>query len=141
MVSIGNMVYKCWRLAGDRLKSIGVLKNDGAVDYSLALEILAVAKDDGYLKNALLRFVAQEFRGDLRKMLGISFAGMVPGWDEGFEHFLVESKKCGKVRDSETIKYYRSIFVKYLEGRGLSEELIDYVVNHRFSNSVKAMHR
>ena len=30
----------------------------------------------------------------------------------------------------ETVKYYRSIFKKYLEGKELSEQLIDYVVNH-----------
>ena len=43
---------------------------------------------------------------------------------------LAERKKRRKVRDPETLKYYRSIFKKYLEGRELSEELIDYVVNH-----------
>jgi len=33
---------------------------DGSVDYSLALEILAMVKGDEYLKNSILRFVAQE---------------------------------------------------------------------------------
>jgi intergrase/recombinase len=116
--------------ARERLKSLGILREDGTIDYSLALEILAVAKDDEYLKNALLRFVVSEFREDLKKMLGISFAGITLRWDEGFEHFLVERKKRRKVRDPETLKYYRSLFEKHLEGRELSEGLIDYVVNH-----------
>ena len=116
--------------ARERLRALGILRDDGTIDYSLALEILAVAKDDEYLKNALLRFVVQEFREDLKKMLGISFAGITMRWDESFERFLVERKKRRKVRDPETLKYYRSIFKKYLEGRELSEELIDYVVNH-----------
>ncbi|OYT51931.1 MAG: integrase, partial [Desulfurococcales archaeon ex4484_217_2] len=60
--------------ARERLKSLGILRDDGTIDYSLALEILAVAKDDEYLKNVILRFVVQEFREDLKKMLGISFA-------------------------------------------------------------------
>ena len=106
------------------------MRDDGTIDYSLALEILAVAKDDEYLKNAILRFVVQEFREDLKKMLGISFAGITLKWDEGFEQFLMERKKRRKVRDPETLKYYRSLFMKYLEGKELSEELINYVVNH-----------
>ncbi len=116
--------------ARERLKSLGVLRDDGTIDYSLALEILAVARDDEYLKNAVLRFVVQEFKDDLKRMLGISFTGIRLVWTDDFEHFLVERKKRRKVRDPETLKYYRSLFEKYLEGRELSEELIDYVVNH-----------
>ena len=76
--------------ARDRLRALGILRDDGTVDYGLALEVLALAKNDEYLKNAILRFVVQEFREDLKKMLGISFAGVVLRWDEGFEQFLVE---------------------------------------------------
>ena len=113
--------------ARDRLKSLGILRDDGAKDYSLALEILAIAKDDEYLKNAILRFVVQEFREDLKRMLGISFAGIVLKWSDDFEQFIMERKKCWKVKDPETLKYYKSLFEKYLEGKELSEELIDYV--------------
>jgi len=116
--------------ARDRLKALGILHEDGTIDYSLALEILAIAKDDEYLKNAILRFVVQEFREDLKKMLGISFAGIVLRWTDDFERFLVERKKRRKVKDPETLKYYKSLFKKYLEGKELNEELIDYVVNH-----------
>ncbi|MEM4971023.1 MAG: integrase [Sulfolobales archaeon] len=116
--------------ARDRLKSMGILREDGTVDYSLALEILAVAKDDEYLKNAILKFVVQEFREDLKRMLGISFAGVELKWSEDFERFLTERKKRRTVRDPETLKYYKSLFKKHLEGKELSEELIDYVVNH-----------
>ena len=42
----------------------------------------------------------------------------------------MERKKRRKVRDPETLEYYRNLFMKYLEGKELSEELIDYVVNH-----------
>ncbi len=113
--------------ARDRLKSLGILRDDGAKDYSLALEILAIAKDDEYLKNAILRFVVQEFREDLKRMLGISFAGIVLKWSDDFEQFMMERKKRRKVKDPETLKYYKSLFEKYLEGKELSEELIDYV--------------
>ncbi|MEB3816337.1 MAG: hypothetical protein LRS46_00120 [Desulfurococcales archaeon] len=43
---------------------------------------------------------------------------------------MAERKKKRKVRDPETLKYYRSIFKSYLECKELSEELVDYVVNH-----------
>ncbi|MEM4676200.1 MAG: hypothetical protein QXM12_07925, partial [Nitrososphaerota archaeon] len=52
-------------------------------------------------------------------------------WSEDFENFLSERKKCRKVRDPETISYYRNLFKKHLEGRELSEELVEYVANHK----------
>ena len=116
--------------AKNRLRALGILRDDGSVDYGLALEVLALAKNDEYLKNAVLRFVVQEFREDLKKMLGMSFSGTVLRWDDGFERFLMERKKKRKVRDPETLKYYKNLFKKYLEGKELSEHLIDYVVNH-----------
>ena len=63
-------------------------------------------------------------------MLGISFAGIVLRWSDDFEQFMMERKKRRKVKDPETLKYYKSLFEKYLEGKELSEELIDYVVSH-----------
>jgi len=32
--------------------------------------------------------------------------------------------------DVKTVAYYKSLFKRYLEGRELSEQVIDYVVNH-----------
>jgi len=116
--------------ARDKLRVLGILRDDDTIDYSLALEILAVAKDDEYLRNAILRFVVQNFGEDLRKMLGISFAGIKMTWSEDFEYFLRECKKRRKVKNPETLKYYKSLFEKNLEGKELSEELIDYVVNN-----------
>jgi len=115
---------------GERLRALGVVREDGTIDYQLALEVLALARRDEYLRSALLRFVVQEFREDLKRMLGASFSGVVLKWDEGFEHFLVERKKRRKVKDPETLKYYRNLFKEHLEGRELSEQLINYVVNH-----------
>jgi len=116
--------------ARERLKALGILKDDGTVDYGLALEVLALASSDEYLKNALIQFVVTRFKEDVKRALGISFAGIKLHWDEGFEQFLVERKKRRKVKSAETLKYYKSIFLRYLEGKELSEQLIDYVVNH-----------
>jgi len=82
--------------ARDKLRVLGILRGDGTIDYSLALEILAVAKDDEYLRDAILRFVVQNFREDLRKMLGISFAGIKMSWSEDFEYFLREARSVGR---------------------------------------------
>ncbi len=49
-------------------------------------------------------------------MLGISFAGIRLEWSNDFEYFLIERKKRRKVKDSETLKYYMSLFMKYLQG-------------------------
>jgi len=48
----------------------------------------------------------------------------------GFQEFLRERKRRRKVVSEETMAYYRSLFKRYLEGRTLSEELVEYVVNH-----------
>ncbi|MEM4452166.1 MAG: integrase [Thermosphaera sp.] len=117
--------------AGERLRALGIVKEDGSIDYSLALEFVKLILRDEYLKNLVLRFVVQEFKEDIRKMLGVSFAGIKLEWSEDFENFLVERKKRRKVRDPETINYYRNLFKKHLEGKELSEELVEYVANHR----------
>jgi intergrase/recombinase len=114
----------------DLLKATGIVKDNGAIDYSLALQVLALATSDEYLKNAIIQFIVTRFKEDVRKALGISFAGIKLHWDEGFEQFLKERKKRRKVRSQETLQYYKSIFLRYLEGKELSEQLIDYVVNH-----------
>jgi len=112
------------------LKATGIVKEGGAVDYSLALQVVALAMNDEYLKNAIIQLVVSRFKEDVRKALGISFAGVKLHWDEGFEQFLRERKKRRKVKSQETLQYYKSIFLRYLEGKELSEQLIDYVVNH-----------
>ncbi|ADM28749.1 integrase protein [Ignisphaera aggregans DSM 17230] len=114
----------------DKLKAFGIIREDGVVDYGLVLKILAIAAKDEYLKNAILRFVVENFREDLKKMLGISFTGIKLEWCEDFENFLMERKKRRKVKDVETLNYYKSLFMRYLQGKELSEQLIDYVVNH-----------
>jgi len=112
------------------LEAAGLVR-DGYIDYPLALEVVKLILRDEYLKNLVLRYVVDTYREDLRKLLGMSFAGIKLEWSEDFENFLSERKKRRKVRDPETISYYRNLFKKHLEGRELSEELVEYVANHR----------
>ncbi|MGC9178565.1 MAG: hypothetical protein ACP5G6_09220, partial [Conexivisphaera sp.] len=44
-----------------------------------------------------------------------------------FVEYLREEKPGRKVRDDTTIRYYRSLFTKYLEGKELGPELIEEV--------------
>lgn len=73
----------------------------------------------------------ENFREDLRKMLEISLSQVVFTWSQGFEEFLRERKKRRKIIDPETIACYRNLFKKHLEGKTLSEDLINYVINHK----------
>jgi hypothetical protein len=114
----------------DRLRAIGVIRGDGSIDYSLVLQAIALATRDEYLKQALLKFTVENFREDLRKMLGSSLAHVAFRWEPGFEEFLRERKKRRRVVDPATIAYYKSLFKRHLEGKALSEELVDYVLNH-----------
>jgi len=47
----------------------------------------------------------------------------------GFGEFLKTCKKYRKVLSEEINAYYRGLFRKHLEGKALSEELVEYVVN------------
>jgi intergrase/recombinase len=115
----------------DRLKAVGIIREDGSIDYSLILQAVALASKDEYLRQAILKFTVENFREDLRKMLGLSLSQVVFTWSQGFEEFLRERKKRRKVLDPETIAYYRNLFKKHLEGKTLSEDLINYVINHK----------
>ncbi|MDT7887648.1 MAG: hypothetical protein RQ885_01565 [Desulfurococcales archaeon] len=114
----------------DRLRAVGIVRGDGSIDYSLILQAVALASKDEYLKQAILRFAVEHFREDLRKMLGLVPTTIKLTWDHGFEEFLRERKKRMKIRSEKTMKYYRNLFKKHLEGKTLSQDLIDYVINY-----------
>ena len=71
--------------AAKKLMAAGILREDGTVDYAAALEVLALASRDEYLKQAVLRFAVENFREDLRRMLGLGLAHVVFRWEQGFE--------------------------------------------------------
>jgi len=81
----------------DRLRSIGILRVDGSVDYSLILQAVALASRDEYLKQAILRFAVENFREDLKKMLGLVPSNVKLTWERGFEEFLRERKKRKRI--------------------------------------------
>jgi intergrase/recombinase len=114
----------------DRLRAVGIVRDDGSIDYSLILQAVALASKDEYLKQAILRFTVEYFREDLRRMLGLVPTTIKLTWDKGFEEFLRERKKRRKITTEDTLEYYRNLFKKHLEGKVLSQDLIDYVINH-----------
>jgi hypothetical protein len=87
-----NVVYRALQHLGesefneivkglDRLRAIGIIRVDGSIDYSLILQAIALATRDEYLKQALLKFTVENFREDLREMLGSSLARVVFKWE------------------------------------------------------------
>jgi intergrase/recombinase len=114
----------------DRLRAVGVVREDGSIDYPLILQAIALATRDEYLKHAILRFCVENFREDLKKMLGVLPSTVKLTWERGFEEFLASRKKRKKVVNPKTMTYYRNIFKKHLEGKVLNQELVDYVINH-----------
>jgi hypothetical protein len=116
--------------AEDRLRAAGVLRSDGSVDYSAAIEILRRSLQDPYLKSLLLKFVAEHFREDLRKLMSISVYGIRLQWDEGFERFLRERKRRRRVSTDEMVRKYRNYFSRFLEGREFTEDLVFEVARH-----------
>jgi intergrase/recombinase len=115
----------------DRLRAVGLVRDDGSVDYSLASQVLALASRDEYLKQLMLRFVVDNFREELKKMRDLLPSTVKLSWEKGFEEFLATRKKRKKVLSSRTLNYYKGLFKKHLEGRTLTQDLVEYVVNHK----------
>jgi DNA-binding transcriptional ArsR family regulator len=80
----------------DRLRAVGLVREDGSIDYSLVSQILALASRDEYLKQLMLRFVVDNFREELKKMLSLLPSTMRLSWGKGFEEFLTTREKGGR---------------------------------------------
>ncbi len=117
--------------SAEALGSMGLVRGDGSMDYGLLSRALAVASRDEYAKRLILEFAVRNFREELRRMLGISAAGVRLHWDEGFEAFLREGKKRRKVQTWNTMRHYRNLFLRRLEGRELTAELVEEVAADR----------
>jgi len=115
----------------EMLRACGATYEDGSLDRMFIAEILAIASRDEILRRMILEFVVKHYKEELKKILGIVPEKIELRWDEDFEEFLRERKKRRKIATEETLKYYRSLFKKYLEGRELSRELAEEVARHR----------
>jgi intergrase/recombinase len=114
---------------GKKLEAIGIL-DEGRLNYTLFLEVLAAAKRDPYAKNLLVRYVATNFREDLKRLVSSELEFVELKWTRDFEEYLRNPPRGKPIRREDTIKYYRSIFKKHLEGRKLSRKLVEEVAEH-----------
>ena len=57
--------------SAERLRAVGILGEDGSVDYGLLSQVVAVASRDEYAKRLILEFAVRNFREDICRMLGI----------------------------------------------------------------------
>lgn len=78
--------------ARKRPRSLGIHK----IDYSLTLEISVIVRDGEYLQELVLKFIVQEFLK--KRMLRISFAGIILKRYEGLEQFFAGYKRSRKER-------------------------------------------
>ncbi|MEM1704074.1 MAG: hypothetical protein QXQ31_08480 [Zestosphaera sp.] len=62
------------------LEAAGLVKEGEYVDYPLVLEVVKLILRDEYLRNLVLRYVVDAYREGLRKLLGLSFAGVRLEW-------------------------------------------------------------
>ena len=53
------------------LVALGLVREDGSMDYGLLSRALAVASRDEYAKRLILEFAVRNFREDICRMLGI----------------------------------------------------------------------
>ena len=112
------------------LEVANIIRPDGTVNYAVVMEILKKAVEDEYLKQLIIRFVVENFREDVKKALGLFPANIVLHWEEGFMDFLKHHKRYKKIKRENTIRYYRRLFMENLEGKQLTPELVEKVINH-----------
>lgn len=60
-----------------------VIGDSGAADYPVALEIPRAAAPGEHLRQFMIRFVANDFRVDVKKAVGAASARVELKWDEG----------------------------------------------------------
>jgi len=89
---------------GKKLEAIGIL-DEGRLNYTLFLEVLAAAKRDPYAKNLLVRYVATNFREDLKRLVVSSELEFVElKWTRDFEEYLRNPPRGKPIRREDTIQ-------------------------------------
>jgi len=116
--------------SGESLKVLGFIYENGSVNYKLAAEFIKHAVRDEYLRNFMIDLIVQEYREELKKALGVSFENIVFKWDSDFEYFLRNIKRRRRISSMSMMSYYKSIFMRYLEGRRLNVKLVDEIIRH-----------
>ncbi len=102
-----------------------------ACNYAVIMEILKLASKDEYLKQLMIRFVTDNFKEDVKKVLGLFPVNITLRWDEGFEEFLMLHKKRRKIKRRDTVEYCKTLSKENLKGEELSPQVVDYVINHK----------
>ncbi len=113
-----------WSLLSGRRKqeAIGLIDSEtGKVDYESVMELLKLAIREPILKKIFLEFISKYLRNELLQLMPAKLPAIELKWTSEFEDYLRKEKK---IQDEDTIKYYRNLFKKHLEGRELNERLV-----------------
>ncbi len=113
-----------WSLLSGRrkLEAIGLIDSEtGKVDYEAVMELLKLAIREPILKKIFLEFISKYLRNELLQLMPAKLPAIELKWTSEFEDYLRKEKK---IQDEDTIKYYRNLFKKHLEGRELNEKLV-----------------
>ena len=112
-----------------RLETIGLIDSEtGKVDYEAVMELLKLAIREPILKKIFLEFISKYLRNELLRLMPAKLPAIELRWTSEFEEYLRKEKK---IQDEDTIKYYRNLFNKYLEGKELDEKLVGKLRNAR----------
>ena len=113
-----------WNLLSGRkkLEAMGLIDSTtGKVDYEAVMELLKLAIREPILKKILLEFISKYLRNELIQLMPAKLPAVELEWTKEFEDYLRKEKK---IQGEDTIKYYRNLFKKYLEGKELNEKLV-----------------
>lgn len=98
------------------LRSMGLLGEEG-VNVPLLPSLLDAVLYREEARSAVLELVAKRYKTELRQMLGEALPRIRLEWSEGFEKWLTEKKS--KPVSERTLRDYRNIWMRCLEGRTL----------------------
>jgi len=112
-----------WNMLSGRrkLEAIGLIDSEtGKVDYESVMELLKLAIREPILKKIFLEFISKYLRNELLQLMPAKLPAIELKWTSEFEDYLRKEK----IQDEDTIKYYKNLFKKHLEGRELNEKLL-----------------
>ncbi len=104
------------------LKKYGLLDNEGRLNKAVALALLDAMMQEETVKEEVLSFLLKYYKKELQERLVEVLPRIELRWAQEFEKWLTEKKS--KPISERTLKDYRSIWYKCLEGKVLGWHLI-----------------
>lgn len=106
----------------DILMRYGLIDAEGRLNKAVVLALIDALMQDEALKDEVLNYILKYYKKDVQERLSEALPKIELRWSEDFEKWLTEKKS--KPISERTLRDYRSIWFKCLEGKALGWHLL-----------------